>query len=133
MPPRPLRPLHLLAPLLAGFCTFVWATDLPKAPPAPLPAPQSAPQSAQQFSPIAAPANTSAGAALEKREIRAQLTPRRYTTLAAEIGAKVQRIGARADPVSQSVKLSAAIDGKFSELIAGMSGRVTLTPPADSK
>jgi RND family efflux transporter MFP subunit len=44
--------------------------------------------------------------------------------------AKVQRIGARVDPVSQSVKLSAAIDGRFPELIAGMSGRVTLTAPA---
>ena len=30
--------------------------------------------------------------ALEKREIRAQLMPRRYTTLAAEIGAKVNRL-----------------------------------------
>ncbi len=44
--------------------------------------------------------------------------------------AKVQRIGARVDPVSQSVKLSAAVDGRFPELIAGMSGRVNLTPPA---
>lgn len=43
--------------------------------------------------------------------------------------AKVQRIGARVDPVSQSVKLSAAIDGKFPELIAGMSGRVLMSPP----
>ena len=43
--------------------------------------------------------------------------------------AKVQRIGARVDPVSQSVKLSATIDGKFPELIAGMSGRVLMTPP----
>ena len=43
--------------------------------------------------------------------------------------AKVQRIGARVDPVSQSVKLSAAIDGKFPELIAGMSGRVLMNPP----
>jgi len=43
--------------------------------------------------------------------------------------AKIQRIGARVDPVSQSVKLSAMIDGKFAELIAGMSGKVTLTPP----
>jgi RND family efflux transporter MFP subunit len=47
--------------------------------------------------------------------------------------AKIQRIGARVDPVSQSVKLSAAIDGRFPELIAGMSGRVTLSPPAKSK
>jgi len=44
--------------------------------------------------------------------------------------ARVQRIGARVDPVSQSVKLSAAIDGKFPELISGMSGRVELAPPA---
>jgi len=44
--------------------------------------------------------------------------------------AKVQRIGARVDPVSQSIKLTAAIDGKFPDLIAGMSGRVTLTPPS---
>ncbi|HZX33266.1 MAG TPA: efflux RND transporter periplasmic adaptor subunit [Rhodocyclaceae bacterium] len=43
--------------------------------------------------------------------------------------AKVQRLGARVDPVSQSVKLSAAIDGKFNELIAGMSGKVLMAPP----
>lgn len=42
--------------------------------------------------------------------------------------AKVQRIGARVDPVSQSVKLSAVIDGKFPELIAGMSGKVLMAP-----
>lgn len=44
--------------------------------------------------------------------------------------AKVQRIGARVDPVSQSVKLSAVIDGRFGELIAGMSGKVLMTPPS---
>ncbi|GAB3448121.1 efflux RND transporter periplasmic adaptor subunit [Massilia solisilvae] len=44
--------------------------------------------------------------------------------------AKVQRIGAKVDPVSQSVKLSAAISGRFPELIAGMSGRVALQPPS---
>jgi RND family efflux transporter MFP subunit len=43
--------------------------------------------------------------------------------------AKFIRIGARVDPVSQSVKVAAAIDGKFSELISGMSGRVQVTPP----
>lgn len=43
--------------------------------------------------------------------------------------ARVLRIGARVDPVSQSVKLVATIDGKFPELVAGMSGRVTMTPP----
>jgi RND family efflux transporter MFP subunit len=44
--------------------------------------------------------------------------------------AKVQRIGARVDPVSQSVKLSAVVTGKHAELIAGMSGQVQMTPPA---
>jgi membrane fusion protein (multidrug efflux system) len=44
--------------------------------------------------------------------------------------ARVQRIGARVDPVSQSVKLSAIVDGRFNELIAGMSGRVVMAPPA---
>ena len=43
--------------------------------------------------------------------------------------AKVQRIGARVDPVSQSIKLTAAIDGRFPDLIAGMSGRVALSAP----
>jgi len=43
--------------------------------------------------------------------------------------AKVQRIGARIDPVSQSIKVVATIDGRFPELIAGMSGRVQLAPP----
>jgi membrane fusion protein, multidrug efflux system len=43
--------------------------------------------------------------------------------------ARIQRIGARVDPVSQSIKLSAAIDGKFNDLIAGMSGQVNLSPP----
>lgn len=44
--------------------------------------------------------------------------------------ARVQRIGAKVDPVSQSVKISAVIDGKFNELIAGMSGKVLMTPAA---
>lgn len=44
--------------------------------------------------------------------------------------AKIQRIGARIDPVSQSIKTVAAIDGSFPELIAGMSGRVAIAPPA---
>jgi membrane fusion protein, multidrug efflux system len=41
--------------------------------------------------------------------------------------AKLIRIGARVDPVSQSVKVAAAIDGKFPDLIAGMSGRVQIS------
>ncbi|WP_300436115.1 efflux RND transporter periplasmic adaptor subunit [Zoogloea sp.] len=46
--------------------------------------------------------------------------------------AKVTRLGAKVDPVSQSVKAVAVIDGQFSELIAGMSGRVMLAPPASA-
>lgn len=41
---------------------------------------------------------------------------------------KFTRIGARVDPVSQSVKVAAAINGKFPELMAGMSGRVMIRP-----
>jgi membrane fusion protein, multidrug efflux system len=43
--------------------------------------------------------------------------------------ARVTRLGARIDPVSQSIGVAAVIDGSFHELIAGMSGRVLLTPP----
>ena len=39
--------------------------------------------------------------------------------------ARVQRLGARVDPVSQSVKVVAVIEGKFPELLAGMSGRAS--------
>ncbi|OZI61961.1 efflux RND transporter periplasmic adaptor subunit [Bordetella genomosp. 11] len=46
--------------------------------------------------------------------------------------AKVQRIGARVDPVSQSIKLTAVIDGTFGELMAGMSGKVLMAPPNGS-
>jgi RND family efflux transporter MFP subunit len=46
--------------------------------------------------------------------------------------ARFERIGARVDPVSQSVKVAAAIDGRFPELITGMSGRVRVTPPASN-
>ncbi|WP_151449168.1 efflux RND transporter periplasmic adaptor subunit [Lacisediminimonas profundi] len=41
--------------------------------------------------------------------------------------ARFIRIGARVDAVSQSVKVAAAIDGRFPELISGMSGRVRIT------
>ncbi|SDK69991.1 efflux RND transporter periplasmic adaptor subunit [Pseudomonas indica] len=44
--------------------------------------------------------------------------------------ARFERIGARVDPVSQSVKVAAAIDGRFPELMAGMSGRVRVSPPS---
>lgn len=45
--------------------------------------------------------------------------------------AKVQRVGARVDPVSQSIKINAAIDGRFTDLIAGMSGQVLMKPPGE--
>jgi RND family efflux transporter MFP subunit len=38
--------------------------------------------------------------------------------------AKVHRLGARVDPVSQSVKVFGVIDGRFNDLMAGMSGSV---------
>ncbi|PWF47962.1 HlyD family efflux transporter periplasmic adaptor subunit, partial [Massilia glaciei] len=57
----------------------------------------------------------------------------RFSILIDETGktypAKLQRIGARVDPVSQSIKLVAAIDGRFPELLTGMSGRVQIAPP----
>lgn len=43
--------------------------------------------------------------------------------------AKVLRIAAKVDPVSQSVKLTGVINGKFNDVIAGMSGQVLMTPP----
>ena len=46
--------------------------------------------------------------------------------------ARIQRLGARVDPVSQSIKASAVIDGSFPELIAGMSGRIELAPPGSA-
>lgn len=47
-----------------------------------------------------------------------------------EYGARVLRLGARVDPVSQSIKVVAAIDGRPSDLIAGMSGRVLVSMPS---
>ena len=43
--------------------------------------------------------------------------------------ARLIRIGARVDPVSQSVKVAAAIQGKPAELMAGMSGKVLINSP----
>ena len=41
--------------------------------------------------------------------------------------AKVRRVGARVDPVSQSIKLTGVVEGSFKELMAGMSGRVLMS------
>ena len=43
--------------------------------------------------------------------------------------ARVTRLGGRVDPVSQSIKVIGEISGDAPELMAGMSGRATLTPP----
>jgi membrane fusion protein (multidrug efflux system) len=44
--------------------------------------------------------------------------------------AKITRLGAKVDPVSQSIRIAAVIDGRFPQLMAGMSGRIELSPPA---
>jgi len=56
-------------------------------------------------------------------EIRIDETGRSYP-------ATIVRTAAKVDPVSQSVKFVGAIRGRFPDLIAGMSGRVLVTPPA---
>jgi len=43
--------------------------------------------------------------------------------------ARFTRIGARVDPVSQTVKVAATIEGRHPELVAGMSGRVQASAP----
>lgn len=57
-------------------------------------------------------------------QVRIDDTARTYSV-------KLLRVGAKADPVSQSVKAVAVINGRFPELIAGMSGRILLSPPAE--
>ena len=54
-------------------------------------------------------------------EVQIDETRRTYT-------ARLTRMAARVDPVSQSIKVSAAITGRHPELIAGMSGKVLLGP-----
>lgn len=46
--------------------------------------------------------------------------------------ARITRLGARIDPVSQSLKVAAIIEGGFPELLAGMSGRVRIGKPAET-
>ena len=46
--------------------------------------------------------------------------------------ARVSRMGARVDPVSQSIKVTATIEGRNPELMVGMGGRVLITPPSNS-
>ncbi|WP_409522519.1 efflux RND transporter periplasmic adaptor subunit [Nitrincola sp. MINF-07-Sa-05] len=42
---------------------------------------------------------------------------------------RLLRTAARVDPISQTIRAIAVIDGHYSELIAGMSGRILLNPP----
>ncbi len=55
-------------------------------------------------------------------EIGIEETGRKYP-------AKVSRLAPRIDPVSQSIRVYAVIDGKFPELLPGMSGRALLSAP----
>jgi RND family efflux transporter MFP subunit len=43
--------------------------------------------------------------------------------------AKVLRFGGKVDPVSQSIKVVAVIDGKFPDLLTGMSGQAKIVAP----
>jgi membrane fusion protein, multidrug efflux system len=43
--------------------------------------------------------------------------------------AKITRLGGRVDPISQSIKVIGEITADAPELMAGMSGRATITPP----
>ena len=45
------------------------------------------------------------------------------------VKARVARLGAQVDPVSQSVKVVGEIVGGTADLVAGMSGRIMLAPP----
>lgn len=45
--------------------------------------------------------------------------------------AKIMRLGARVDPISQSIKMMGAIEGQYPELMAGMSGRIEMLPPTE--
>lgn len=46
---------------------------------------------------------------------------------------EVSRLSGRVDPVSQSIKLYAGIRNPDDRLLAGMSGRAIITPPADAR
>jgi membrane fusion protein, multidrug efflux system len=58
----------------------------------------------------------------DKLKVEIDETARAYPISISDIGAKI-------DPVSQTIKLSAKIEGVYSELIAGMSGRISAVAP----
>lgn len=43
--------------------------------------------------------------------------------------AKITRVNGKIDPVSQTIKVAAVIDGEFKEIAPGMSGVLAITPP----
>ena len=43
--------------------------------------------------------------------------------------AAIERIGAKVDPVSQSIKVVAGVTGSFPALMPGMSGSISISPP----
>ena len=45
--------------------------------------------------------------------------------------AKITRVNGKIDPVSQTIKVAAVIDGEFKEISPGMSGVLVITPPVD--
>jgi RND family efflux transporter MFP subunit len=46
--------------------------------------------------------------------------------------AKITRVNARIDPVSQTIKVAAVIDGDFKEIAPGMSGVLVISPPEET-
>lgn len=57
----------------------------------------------------------------------------RVDEIGKDVTAVVIRLGARIDPVNQSVSLAAKISDKADNLLPGMSGWATFTPPSDKK
>lgn len=47
--------------------------------------------------------------------------------------AKITRVGARIDSISQTVKIAAVIDGEYAELSPGMSGTLDIQPPGSGQ
>lgn len=45
--------------------------------------------------------------------------------------AKITRVNGKIDPVSQTIKVAAVIDGEFKEIAPGMSGVLIITPPEE--
>ena len=48
--------------------------------------------------------------------------------------AKITRVNGKIDPVSQTIKVAAVIDGEFKDIAPGMSGVLVISPPeSDNK